>query len=158
MSIIVCNNLVCLFFLIIFSQLMQSLLAALGSIQFVSNIAFAYFVLNKMVTVKYVKIWTELIFRTITWHTTLLSQTLKCCLLFYRILVATAFIVLGNIFLVAFGNHQSPGMWLTFETSVSLYFMHTAVCTAYLLNHIFWVISIKHSNINVVWCVSHPQS
>jgi hypothetical protein len=33
----------------------QSLLAALGSIQFVSNIAFAYFVLNKMVTVKYVK-------------------------------------------------------------------------------------------------------
>lgn len=34
----------------------QSLLAALGSIQFISNIAFAYFVLNKMVTVKYVKI------------------------------------------------------------------------------------------------------
>lgn len=30
----------------------QSLLAALGSIQFVSNIAFAYVVLNKMVTVK----------------------------------------------------------------------------------------------------------
>lgn len=41
---------------------MQSLLAALGSIQFVSNIAFAYFVLNKMVTVKYVKIWSELLF------------------------------------------------------------------------------------------------
>jgi hypothetical protein len=32
---------------------LQSLLAALGSIQFVSNIAFAYVVLNKMVTVKY---------------------------------------------------------------------------------------------------------
>lgn len=32
----------------------QSLLAALGSIQFVSNIAFAYFVLKKTVTVKYV--------------------------------------------------------------------------------------------------------
>ncbi|KAI9070936.1 hypothetical protein K1719_047098 [Acacia pycnantha] len=30
----------------------QPLLAALGSVQFVSNIAFAYFVLNKMVTVK----------------------------------------------------------------------------------------------------------
>ncbi|GLT73469.1 hypothetical protein SLA2020_453270 [Shorea laevis] len=59
-----------------FGYAAQSLLAALGSIQFVSNIAFAYFVLNKMVTVK--------------------------------ILVATAFIVLGNIFLVAFGNHQSP--------------------------------------------------
>lgn len=29
--------------------------------------------------------------------------------LFCRVLVATAFIVLGNIFLVAFGNHQSPG-------------------------------------------------
>nr|GMC55624.1 probable magnesium transporter NIPA8 isoform X1 [Ipomoea batatas] len=54
----------------------QSLLAALGSIQFVSNIAFAYFVFNKTVTIK--------------------------------VLVATTFIVLGNIFLVAFGNHQSP--------------------------------------------------
>ncbi|KAL2455899.1 putative magnesium transporter NIPA8 [Forsythia ovata] len=59
-----------------FGYAAQSLLAALGSIQFVSNIAFAYFVLNKTVTVK--------------------------------VLVATAFIVLGNIFLVAFGNHQSP--------------------------------------------------
>lgn len=59
-----------------FGYAAQSLLAALGSIQFVSNIAFAYFVLSKMVTVK--------------------------------VLVATAFIVLGNIFLVAFGNHQSP--------------------------------------------------
>ncbi|KAF8390779.1 hypothetical protein HHK36_025307 [Tetracentron sinense] len=36
-----------------FGYAAQSLLAALGSIQFVSNIAFAYFVLNKMVTVKY---------------------------------------------------------------------------------------------------------
>ncbi|KAE8700017.1 putative magnesium transporter NIPA8 [Hibiscus syriacus] len=54
----------------------MSLLAALGSVQFVSNIAFAYFVLNKMDTVK--------------------------------VLAATAFIVLGNFFLVAFGNHQSP--------------------------------------------------
>ncbi|KAK6280265.1 PREDICTED: probable magnesium transporter NIPA8 isoform X1 [Theobroma cacao] len=59
-----------------FGYAAQSLLAALGSVQFVSNIAFAFFVLNKMVTVK--------------------------------VLVATAFIVLGNIFLVAFGNHQSP--------------------------------------------------
>ncbi|XP_020554874.1 probable magnesium transporter NIPA8 isoform X3 [Sesamum indicum] len=61
-----------------FGYAAQSLLAALGSVQFVSNIAFAYFVLNKTVTVK--------------------------------VLVATAFIVLGNIFLVAFGNHQSPGV------------------------------------------------
>ncbi|XP_043703411.1 probable magnesium transporter NIPA8 [Telopea speciosissima] len=59
-----------------FGYAAQSLLAALGSIQFVSNIAFTYFVLNKMVTVK--------------------------------VLVATAFIVVGNVFLVAFGNHQSP--------------------------------------------------
>jgi hypothetical protein len=36
-----------------FGYAAQSLLAALGSIQFVSNIAFAYVVLNKMVTVKY---------------------------------------------------------------------------------------------------------
>ncbi|KAL6994546.1 hypothetical protein U1Q18_012649 [Sarracenia purpurea var. burkii] len=59
-----------------FGYAAQSLLAALGSIQFVSNIAFAYFVLNRTVAVK--------------------------------VLVATAFIVLGNIFLVSFGNHQSP--------------------------------------------------
>ncbi|XP_065867102.1 probable magnesium transporter NIPA8 isoform X1 [Euphorbia lathyris] len=59
-----------------FGYAAQSLLAALGSVQFVSNIAFAYFVLNKMVSVK--------------------------------VLVATAFIVLGNVFLVAYGNHQSP--------------------------------------------------
>ncbi|XP_058102715.1 probable magnesium transporter NIPA8 isoform X1 [Magnolia sinica] len=55
----------------------QSLLVALGSIQFVSN---TYFVLNKTVMSK---------------------------LIFYRVLVATTFVVLGNIFLVAFGNHQS---------------------------------------------------
>lgn len=36
----------CIFFFV------QSLLAALGSIQFVSNIAFAYFVFNKTVTIK----------------------------------------------------------------------------------------------------------
>ncbi|KAK4272268.1 hypothetical protein QN277_020850 [Acacia crassicarpa] len=59
-----------------FGYAAQSLLAALGSVQFVSNIAFAYFVLKKVVTVK--------------------------------VLIATGFIVLGNIFLVAFGNHQSP--------------------------------------------------
>ncbi|XP_073006991.1 probable magnesium transporter NIPA8 isoform X2 [Typha latifolia] len=59
-----------------FAYAAQSLLAALGSIQFVSNIAFAYFVLSKTVSVK--------------------------------VIVATAFIVFGNIFLVSFGNHQSP--------------------------------------------------
>ncbi|XP_062223217.1 probable magnesium transporter NIPA8 isoform X3 [Phragmites australis] len=36
-----------------FAYAAQSLLAALGSIQFVSNIAFAYFVLNKTISVKY---------------------------------------------------------------------------------------------------------
>lgn len=59
-----------------FAYAAQSLLAALGSVQFVSNIAFAYFVLSKTVTVK--------------------------------VMVATTFIVFGNIFLVSFGNHQSP--------------------------------------------------
>lgn len=59
-----------------FGYAAQSLLAALGSVQFVSNIAFAYFVLSKKISVK--------------------------------VLVATTFIVLGNVFLVAFGNHQSP--------------------------------------------------
>ncbi|KAJ6793931.1 putative magnesium transporter NIPA8 [Iris pallida] len=59
-----------------FAYAAQSLLAALGSVQFVSNIAFAYFVLSKTVTIK--------------------------------VMVATTFIVFGNIFLVSFGNHQSP--------------------------------------------------
>ncbi|CAA6668108.1 unnamed protein product [Spirodela intermedia] len=59
-----------------FGYAAQSLLAALGSVQFVSNIAFSYFVLSKMVTVK--------------------------------VMIATAFIVFGNVFLVSFGNHQSP--------------------------------------------------
>ncbi|KAL6652822.1 hypothetical protein ACP70R_011747 [Stipagrostis hirtigluma subsp. patula] len=59
-----------------FAYAAQSLLAALGSIQFVSNIAFSYFVFNKTVSLK--------------------------------VMVATSFIVFGNIFLVSFGNHQSP--------------------------------------------------
>ncbi|CAM0945798.1 unnamed protein product [Alopecurus aequalis] len=59
-----------------FAYAAQSLLAALGSIQFVSNIAFAYIVLNKTISVK--------------------------------VMVATTFIVFGNVFLVSFGNHQSP--------------------------------------------------
>eukprot|EP01018_Ginkgo_biloba_P017851 Gb_23568 [translate_table: standard] len=58
-----------------FGYAAQSLLAALGSVQFISNVAFAYFVLKEKVT--------------------------------GRVLLATAFIVFGNIFLVAFGNHQS---------------------------------------------------
>ncbi|KAE8697427.1 putative magnesium transporter NIPA8 [Hibiscus syriacus] len=66
-----------------FGYAAQSLLAALGSVQFVSNIAFAYFVLNKMVTVK--------------------------------VLAATTFIVLGNFFLVAFGNHQRGEILLAFS-------------------------------------------
>ena len=40
--------------------------------------------------------------------------------LFNRVLVATAFIVLGNVFLVAFGNHQSPGMDLFPSATKSL--------------------------------------
>ncbi|WOL12601.1 putative magnesium transporter NIPA8 [Canna indica] len=59
-----------------FAYAAQSILAALGSIQFVSNIVFAYFVLSKTVSIK--------------------------------VMVATTFIVFGNIFLVSFGNHQSP--------------------------------------------------
>ncbi|MCD7472991.1 hypothetical protein HAX54_014518 [Datura stramonium] len=59
-----------------FGYAAQSLLSALGSIQFISNIGFAYLILNKTVTIK--------------------------------LLAATGFVVVGNIFLVAFGNHQSP--------------------------------------------------
>ncbi|GLJ46134.1 hypothetical protein SUGI_0971880 [Cryptomeria japonica] len=59
-----------------FGYAAQSLLAALGSVQFISNVAFAYIVLKEKVT--------------------------------GRVLLATVLIVFGNIFLVAFGNHQSP--------------------------------------------------
>lgn len=58
-----------------FSYAAQSLLAALGSVQFVSNVFFAYLMLNEVVT--------------------------------SRIVLATLFIVVGNGFLVAFGNHES---------------------------------------------------
>lgn len=91
---------------------LQSLLAALGSVQFVSNLAFAYFVLNKMVTVKYVKFELRLLFQ----FCSITNTVLNIVFLWLnhwpsnRVLVATAFIVLGNIFLVAFGNHQSPGI------------------------------------------------
>ncbi|MCO5565180.1 hypothetical protein L7F22_018853 [Adiantum nelumboides] len=61
-----------------FGYAAQSLLASLGSIQFISNVGFAYFVLHEKVA--------------------------------SRTLVATLFIVTGNIFLVAFGNHQSKGI------------------------------------------------
>ena len=32
------------------------------------------------------------------------------CLVIYSNIVATLFIVMGNVFLVAFGNHQSKGI------------------------------------------------
>jgi drug/metabolite transporter (DMT)-like permease len=57
------------------SFFLQSLLAALGSVQFVTNVFFAYVLLNEVVT--------------------------------RRIVLATIFIMAGNVFLVAFGNHQS---------------------------------------------------
>ncbi|KAG0591731.1 hypothetical protein KC19_1G197200 [Ceratodon purpureus] len=58
-----------------FGYAAQSLLAALGSVQFVSNVFFANLMLNEIVT--------------------------------KRIVMATWFIMAGNVFLVAFGNHQS---------------------------------------------------
>eukprot|EP00246_Nothoceros_aenigmaticus_P017867 TRINITY_DN9033_c0_g1_i1.p1 TRINITY_DN9033_c0_g1~~TRINITY_DN9033_c0_g1_i1.p1 ORF type:complete len:425 (+),score=54.09 TRINITY_DN9033_c0_g1_i1:380-1654(+) len=58
-----------------FGYAAQSLLAALGSVQFVSNVGFAYWVLGESVN--------------------------------YSVILATIFIVVGNIFFVSFGNHQS---------------------------------------------------
>jgi hypothetical protein len=88
--------------------ILQSLLAALGSIQFVSNIAFAYFVLNKTISVKYVCFslsgsWNEN-------YNHYMESCNEAFSLLSRVMVATTFIVFGNIFLVSFGNHQSPGM------------------------------------------------
>jgi hypothetical protein len=89
--------------------ILQSLLAALGSIQFVSNIAFAYFVLNKTISVKYVCFSLPIAGMKITINTW--NQVInEAFALLSRVMVATTFIVFGNIFLVSFGNHQSPGM------------------------------------------------
>ncbi|KAL6843422.1 hypothetical protein ACP4OV_026744 [Aristida adscensionis] len=96
-----------------FAYAAQSLLAALGSIQFVSNIAFSYFVLNKTVSLK--------------------------------IMVATLFIVFGNIFLVSFGNHQSPmthALFLAVYTQEQLVEKYSnSVFHIYCLSLVFVVVS-----------------
>lgn len=53
--------------------------------------------------------------------------------------MATAFIVLGNIFLVAFGNHQSPGMSQGFAVSLS---QSTVYAIHYFLNVFFFKIAM----------------
>ncbi|KAM3358460.1 putative magnesium transporter NIPA8 [Capsicum galapagoense] len=95
-----------------FGYAAQSLLAALGSIQFISNIGFAYFMLNKIVTIK--------------------------------LLLATAFVVVGNIFLVAFGNHQSPVY--TAEQLAENY--ANVVFLLYCLGLVF-VVALHHSIYNI---------
>ena len=73
-----------------------------------------------MVTVKYVYICSHssLEPRRLTY---MFSSSLFLILMvndycfFCRVMVATAFIVLGNSFLVAFGNHQSPGRCHAFD-------------------------------------------
>ena len=74
---------------------------------------------------------------------------------FNRVLVATAFIVLGNIFLVAFGNHQSPGMlpgyvyFLFFSRNVEWNFnFNTHTCMK-----VFSEIRVRFSRANLFKCL-----
>lgn len=139
---------------------MQSLLAALGSVQFVSNIAFAYFVLNKMVTVKYVKnLKWELFSRTAAFHGTLLFD-----------------VNLNLINVASFTEYWLPQLLLYLETfflsllatishlvcnslSRHLSLFHSfCPISLFLLHHMFWVISVKDLNINVSRYVSFLQS
>ncbi|KMZ64461.1 hypothetical protein ZOSMA_36G00680 [Zostera marina] len=118
-----------------FGYAAQSLLAALGSIQFISNIAFSYFILNKSVTVK--------------------------------IVVATIFIVLGNIFLVSFGNHQSPVYTpdeLEEKYNNIIFLIYVLVLfVIVIINHCIYRngvnnISVFGSEPNQYWCMLLPFS
>lgn len=81
----------------------QSLLAALGSIQFVSNVIFAWFVLHERV-----RVYAGHCQCSCLCHTTCVT----CTGMYHvqadrRVIIATAMIVVGCIVLVVFGNHQS---------------------------------------------------
>ena len=55
---------------------------------------------------------------------------------FNRVLGATAFIILGNIFLVSFGNHQSPGTLLVNIDEVLLFLGTMPTCMRHLFRFI----------------------
>lgn len=118
-----------------FGYAAQSLLAALGSVQFVSNIAFAYVVLNKIVTVK--------------------------------VVVATTFIVLGNTFLVAFGNHQSPvytqdQLAEKYSNITFLFYCLLLVMVVIMHHYIYrrgeWLLSIPGKDFSPYWKLIIPFS
>lgn len=118
-----------------FGYAAQSLLAALGSVQFVSNIAFAYFVLNKMVSRK--------------------------------VVVATTFIVFGNIFLVSFGNHQSPVYTpeqLSEKYSNLVFLLYCLILVLVVAsNHYIYrkgavYLSVSEHDVNPYWRMSLPFS
>ena len=99
----------------------QSLLAALGSVQFVSNVFFAYFVLHEKVSIglstaacchTVVLSYSDLMYHcampeaapNCQHHVSPLMQSNK------RVVLATALIVCGCIVLVTFGNHHSKAL------------------------------------------------
>jgi drug/metabolite transporter (DMT)-like permease len=96
----------------VFFACLQSLLAALGSVQFVSNVVFAYLVLKETVTERYAFSFTNLEmlqnFSSNNVHQYLIPFLMgSVAHVSRRTLYATVFIVVGNVFLVSFGNHQS---------------------------------------------------
>ena len=91
----------------------QSILAALGSVQFVSNVVFAWFVLQEAVrpltsTFHILQITTAThAISTLQLQDFLMYDTWSLMQATRRVCAATACIVLGCIILVTFGNHQS---------------------------------------------------
>eukprot|EP00898_Chlorokybus_atmophyticus_P006832 jgi/Chlat1/714/Chrsp104S01198 len=85
-----------------FGYAAQSLLAALGSVQFVSNVVFASVVLKERITFRYVAAVDAHAMQHIALQA-LLWTDLKIC----SIVAATCLIVAGNFLLVWFGNHES---------------------------------------------------
>jgi magnesium transporter len=75
-----------------------------------------------------------------------------------RVMVATTFIVFGNIFLVSFGNHQSPGMGCNVETCnfVSSCFLCSRADTKIMLSvYTPEQLIAKYSNlVFVLYCMS----
>lgn len=75
-------------------------------------------------------------------------------------MVATAFIVLGNVFLVAFGNHQSPGISTFFSTPYILQFFSIYVYIfTYVMSNlcflIYWLTLSK--TLAFLHCVLAPK-
>ena len=85
----------------------QSILAALGSVQFVSNVIFAWLVLQEKVMVAAARLGAPALAPSSACTQSRASHLLAAVQATRRVCAATGCIVLGCIILVTFGNHQS---------------------------------------------------